>query len=302
MEREEFLSRRKNYICGSDISAICGINPYKSPLSVYLDKLNLVKDDDSISEPARFGTLLEDVVAQEYARRTGNTVSVDTTLFVHPEYSFAAANIDRWVGDKEFILECKTTGYSGKKLLGAEGTDEVVDYWLTQVAWYAGVCDVPKVDIAVLIAGQEFRTYTYHRNREFEAKLFRIAKNFWENHILKQTPPEEMHPSDIPVLFPQDSGEKVLASDEICEKIQCLKELKAKQKELSTTVEKVQMEVQKYMGENAVLTTNRGEILATWRNTKPRRSFDAKALQSENADLYENYIKEVKTPRMFLVK
>ena len=38
MERDEWLKLRKEGIGGSDAGAICGLNPYASPMSVYQDK------------------------------------------------------------------------------------------------------------------------------------------------------------------------------------------------------------------------------------------------------------------------
>ena len=38
MDRQEWLKLRKEGIGGSDAGAICGLNPYASPMSVYQDK------------------------------------------------------------------------------------------------------------------------------------------------------------------------------------------------------------------------------------------------------------------------
>ena len=44
--RQEWLRERKNYLGGSDLGAIAGLNPYRTALDVYLDKTS---DDMSIS-------------------------------------------------------------------------------------------------------------------------------------------------------------------------------------------------------------------------------------------------------------
>ena len=41
MDRQEWLKLRKEGIGGSDAGAICGLNPYASPMSVYQDKTSL---------------------------------------------------------------------------------------------------------------------------------------------------------------------------------------------------------------------------------------------------------------------
>jgi predicted phage-related endonuclease len=95
---------------------------------------------------------------------------------------------------------------------GEEGTDQLPESYLIQSAWYAAVCDVPKVDIAVLIGGQDFRIYTYHRNKEFEDKLIKIACNFWYNHIEKRIPPKCSSLADTFNLFPVGNHKELTAS------------------------------------------------------------------------------------------
>ena len=36
--KQEWLRERKNYLGGTDLSAICSLNPYRTALDVYLDK------------------------------------------------------------------------------------------------------------------------------------------------------------------------------------------------------------------------------------------------------------------------
>ena len=48
--REEFLARRKQGIGGSDIAAVCGLSPWRSPLDVYYDKLNIALAADGVGK------------------------------------------------------------------------------------------------------------------------------------------------------------------------------------------------------------------------------------------------------------
>ncbi len=187
--REEWLKERKTYIGGSDIGAIIDESKWKTSLDVYLDKISDEIDCGDASEAARWGNILEPVVADEYSRQTGFNIELAPNLIRHTRYPHLAANIDRWADDKKHILECKTARFISKEW-GEQYTDTIPVTYLCQVAWYASICDVPKVDIAVLFGGQEFRIYTYMRNIEFEDKLIRIADNFWSNNVLKRIPPE----------------------------------------------------------------------------------------------------------------
>jgi predicted phage-related endonuclease len=53
---------RTGYIGGSDIAAILGLSPYKTPLDVYLEKRGLW-EDGAAGEAARWGTIMEPILA-----------------------------------------------------------------------------------------------------------------------------------------------------------------------------------------------------------------------------------------------
>ena len=75
-KKQEWLMERKNYIGGSDLGAIAGLNPYRTALDVYLDKTS---DDitEETSPAMRWGNFLEDVVAKAYSEDTGYDVEIE---------------------------------------------------------------------------------------------------------------------------------------------------------------------------------------------------------------------------------
>ena len=299
--REEWLRERKTYLGGSDLGAVIGINKYKTALDVYLEKTS-EHFEETNNDATYWGNVLEDVVAQEYSKRVNLPVEVETTLLRHPEHEFLAANIDRWVGNKEYVLECKTAGFMMSKEWGEEGSDSIPESYLVQVAYYAAICDVPKVDIAVLIGGQDFRIYTYQRNKEFEEKLIKIACNFWYNHVEKRIPPKCSNLADTSNLFPHGNHKELIASETIAEKVKELKELKEQESNIQTAIDKLKVEIQEFMQDHDILLDYNGYVVATWKNTAPRSFFDAKRLKEECQDIYLKYVNYAKQARMFLIK
>jgi putative phage-type endonuclease len=283
------------------LGAICGLNPYRTALDVYLDKTS-----DDISEETnaamRWGTLLEDVIAKEYAQVTGYDVEIEPNTIYHPEYSFLAANIDRWADNKRRILECKTASFLKAKEWGDSGTDQIPESYLIQVAYYAAICDVPKVDIAVLIGGQDFRIYTYERNRELEDKLIKIACNFWYNQIEKRIPPKCVNTKDTFNLFPQSNYHEIVAESNILEKWEQLKALRAEESKIADTIEKLKTDIQEFMRDYDVLIDNQGNVIATWKNTAPRSLVNVNKLKEMFKDAYEQCLSVGKQSRMFLIK
>lgn len=301
MNKQEWLRERKNYLGGTDLAAICGLSPYRTALDVYLDKTS---DDiaEDTNSAMRWGTLLEDAVARAYSEDTGYSVSIEPNTIYHPEYKFLGANIDRWVGDKEYILECKTAGFTKAKEWGDLGTDQIPESYLVQVAYYAAICDVPKVDIAVLIGGQDFRIYTYERNKDLEEKLIKIGVNFWHNHIEKRIPPKCVSTRDTFNLFPQSNNKQITAKNDILAKLEELKIAKMSEEQIQKTIEKLKVEIQEFMQDYDVLIDENGNIIATWKNTAPRSLFDLKRFKEEAKEMYLKYASYSKQSRVFLIK
>jgi putative phage-type endonuclease len=299
--REKWLEVRKTYLGGSDLGAIVGVNRDKTALDVYLEKTS-EHFEETNNDATYWGSVLEDVVAQEYSKRVNLPVEVETTLLRHPEHEFLAANIDRWVGNKEYVLECKTAGFMMSKEWGEEGSDSIPESYLVQVAYYAAICDVQKVDIAVLIGGQDFRIYSYVRNKEFEDKLIKIACNFWYNHVEKRIPPKCSSLADTFNLFPVGNHKELTASENITQKIYELKKLKEQESNTQTAIDKLKVEIQEFMQDYDILLDNNGCVVATWKNTAPRSFFDTKRLKQECQDIYLKYVNYTKQSRMFLIK
>jgi len=299
--KQEWLRERKNYLGGSDLGAIAGLNPYRTALDVYLDKTS-----DDIAEETnaamRWGTLLEEAVAEAYSEDTGYFLKIADGPIYHSEYKFLAANIDRWVGDREYVLECKTAGFTKAKEWGESGTDQIPESYLVQVAYYAAICDVPKVDIAVLIGGQDFRIYTYVRNKELEEKLIKIACNFWHNHIEKRIPPKCVNTRDTFNLFPQSNYQEIVAEDNIIQKWEELKAAREEESRIQTNIEKLKVEIQEFMREHEVLRDINGNVIVIWKNTAPKSLVNVNKLKEMFKDAYEQCLNTGKQSRMFLIK
>lgn len=301
LTKEQHLIR-KTGLGGSDISAIIGCNPYSSALDIYIQKTSDELPQDINNDYTYFGNVLEPVVAAEYSKRTGLQVSEEPATLRHPKYDFALANIDRWVGNREFVLECKTTAYLKPEIWGEEGTDQIPDFYLTQIAWYAAVAGVPRVDLAVLAGGNKFRIYTYKRNEEFENHLLKLAEKFWVNCVLaKQAPIYHSTSAAVKDFYKKDNGQEIEADNDIYQRVTLLKEKKQQLKALQEEVDTITKDIQLYMGSNSCLKQH-DVILATWKQSKPRVVIDTKTLKEQEPDLFKKYAKETVPSRSFVIK
>ena len=124
MDRRTWLAARAHgpdgsipiTIGGSDVAAVFGISPWKTPLDLWLEKAGkLIPDESENMWQKEMGHLLEPVVAQMYAFKTGHRVIPDTYLYQHALYPWALANVDYSMEDRDTKdaggLECKSTTY-----------------------------------------------------------------------------------------------------------------------------------------------------------------------------------------------
>ncbi|CAJ3455025.1 GP47 [Burkholderia pseudomallei] len=191
LSREDWLEVRKNGIGGSDAAAAVGLNPYMSPLELWLIKTgrdaNLPRPDpQDTSEPIYWGTLLEPIVAASYTKQTGNKVRRVNAVLQSPTVPFMLANVDREVvGCRDVqLLECKTAGEFGARLW-REGVPEYVQL---QVQHQLAVTGRQAADVAVLICGQKLEVHRVVRDDSLIARLIELEAAFWR-FVETDTPP-----------------------------------------------------------------------------------------------------------------
>ena len=96
-DRAAWLKLRNKGLGGSDAGIIVGVNPWKSPYQLWLEKTGQVEPEDiSEKEAVYWGTQLEDMVAREFMKRTGKKVQRHGML-ESAAYPFLLANVDRLV-------------------------------------------------------------------------------------------------------------------------------------------------------------------------------------------------------------
>lgn len=302
MSREDWLELRRNGIGGSDIAGILGLNKYKSPMGVYLDKVGESPHEDETSEAAYWGNMLEDVVAQEFGTRTGLAVGNDTRMLSHPDHPYLIANLDRVVIGKPEIIECKTSSaYRAKEW---EGEHVPMEY-LIQVMHYLAVTGYERAHIAVLIGGQRFIHKTVERDEELIELMIDAASNFWNNHVLPKVPPpfdgSNASVTLIGAMFPQAENESETELPDEAEKlIKQYHEASDRMDAAKTDKLDAENKLKALIG-NAEIGLGRNHIVE-WKNVKARETVDARQLLIDHPDIVEKYRKVGNPTRRFSIK
>jgi len=186
--------KRNGFIGGSDIAAIVGQSRWSTPLGVWAEKTGKIINRLNIETPeyVELGIELEDFVAEKFAKKANKQIRRDSRDFIHPEFPFLKAHIDRRIVGGEEILECKTcSAWKEKEWLG----DEIPEEYILQVIWYLGIVGlatrkaVSKGYIAVLIGGQKFRYKEIDFDQDLFDKLVTAAVHFWRGFVETNTQP-----------------------------------------------------------------------------------------------------------------
>lgn len=293
--RDEWLELRRQGIGGSDAAAVAGLSQWSSPLSVYADKLGLVpKIEDN--EAMRQGRDLEDYVAQRFCEAAGRKVRRENHILINDDLPFMHANIDRKVVGEQAGLECKTTSVYNKS--DFENGD-IPPYYYVQCQHYMAVTGYKVWYLAVLILNRKFYWFKIERNEDDIKALIEIEKDFWENHVIKQIPPEPMAQDDdtIKVLFPA-VAETYVPLNHISRRLRNLIQKKSQMKALEQEIKAEENLIKMELGE--AVSGSDGEITVTWKERVSNR-FDSKRFKKDHPDLYEKYLKQISS-RTFLIK
>ena len=297
-ERAAWLAERKTGIGGSDVAAIIGVSPYKTAVDVFLDKTGQTPDWEG-NEATYWGNVLEDVVAQEYTKRSGAKVQRLNKMLRHPQHEFALANVDRFVvsdgtrvrlnsaGQVEGasgLLECKTAS-AYKADAWKDGDDDAVPTeYVAQVMWYLGVTGLKWADVACLVGGQRYVCKRIKHDAAVIDALFDRCGAFWRDHILTGKAPEPTTGDDAAKLFGQDDGQLVEADPKTLELIYRARDLKSQIASLELELDGdkkrgvmgITGEIKRRIGAHAGIQIG-GQTLCTWKAAKPSQKIDWQA-------------------------
>lgn len=278
MGRAEWLEERRKGIGGSDVSAILGLNPWKKPIDVFLEKKGLLEDtlDPNRQFLMQLGQDLEPVIARLYERQTQKKLTLPFPVrWVHRTCPVLGATPDRFIEGESVGVELKSESQFSDKF-GDPGTDEVPAHYLLQVAHYMNVLDYDSWDIALLHAGTTFAVYTVKRDKELEAAVTEKLLAWWDKYIVKDTPPEvdgsEGWSKYLKKKFPVNTGAMLKATDEESKMVDLLRMARYAREKYDAHAKEIENRLKYLIGEHEGITGSFGKI--TWKKTKDTESVD----------------------------
>lgn len=293
---EQWLEIRKKSIGGSEAGALIGLSPYASPLTVYLDKKGMSKHKET-NEAMRQGTDFEQYVAERFTEETGKKVKRDNFMYMHDDYDFITANIDRVVVGENAGLECKTMGaFNDYDLEGGE----YPQMYYTQCQHYMMVKGFDKMYLAILVFQRGFYVFEIERDENFIQDLLIAEKTFWEEYIMKDVMPQpdgsEASEKAVREMFPEGNEDKKTKSPDTLVELyiqygERVKMWKDKQTE-------VKNKICMLMGDAVIAESDKYKC--SWKNQSISR-LDTKALKEQMPTIYNKFLKKSES-RVFRVK
>lgn len=298
LSRQKWLQLRKRGIGGSDAGAVCGLNPYGSPMKVFVDKTS-DKVEALNNEAIRMGNDLEQYVAERFMEATGLRVRRSNFLYRSKEWPFMIADVDRLVMGADAGLECKTaSAYSASQW--ADG--KIPLHYIMQCCHYMAVTGKRAWHIACVILGREF----VYRKIEWDdlliEQLIQAEKDFWENHVLTGIPPapdgSESCEKALGEYYRNSKENSVIELAGFDEKLKRREEILDQIGQLQREQKQIEQEVKLYMKENEFAANESYQV--SWSGVESTR-LDAKRLKEERPEIYAAYAKTASS-RRFTIK
>ena len=291
------LEERKKGIGASEAASVLGLNPYRTPLEVWMQKKGLV---ETLETPAmRLGTRLEPVIAEMYQDATGLELIQPFTM-IYPKNPIIYATPDRIIRGKSKGLEIKTANARMAENWGEEGTDEIPQHYLIQCILCMAVTDLPEWDVAALIGGQDFRIYNIQRDIDLENSIIEKLLAWWETYIIGNREPDidssRTCADYLAIKYPRNFKPLKEADADTDQLIQRLTEVRYSLKSFEEQEEAIKNLLKNYIGDAEGVQGQSGKC--TWKKTKDGKSIlwegIAKSLFAISSLTHEEQIQLIK--------
>jgi putative phage-type endonuclease len=326
---EKQLAERQNYIGGSEVGSILGLNPFESPLTVFNKK---IEGGENISNSHTYwGNVLEPTIRNEFDKllRKHSDMWIhdinETKYHKKEAYNFLAANVDGLIctnplSTKKAILEIKTClSTNQRKHWGEENHDliclnnridvnksfglnaehgKIPNSYYCQCAHYMSIYDLPVTYLVVFFGNDmPFKVYKIERDLEFEKEMIESLYDFWHNNVLKGIPPKPKTLDDVIKLYPKAKKDKIIiAENDIIEKSFLYKELKEKEKNAKKEANEIKKDLKFFMKDSEIMLDFSGHKLHSWSRFE-KKKFQLDLLEKEMPEVYRKYLTKVDSER-----
>lgn len=278
MSHEEWLNIRKNSIGGSEIATAIGASRWASQFELWAQKTGRIERVKESTDAMYWGTVLEPIIRDEFAKRTGMTVKTTNYIFASRTHPFMTANLDGFVdlGNGECaVLELKTAGSYAEN----DWQDGLPIEYFLQVQHYMFVTGMQKAYVAALIGGNCFKHIEVQRDDAVIEVMVNLATEFWLNNVKADTPPPvtDKDNSVLSTIYPTSKPINITLPDAFNEVLTAYESAKVAMDEAKAKKEAAEASIKKYMKDNE--TANCGLWKISWKSSS-RKSLSTEKIKA----------------------
>lgn len=296
---------RRSYIGGTDAGVILGINPYRSAVDLWLEKVG--RQAPAANDPAREqillrGKRLEPIIVEmavDKLRARGHHVKLlaKNRRYRDAQHRFLAAEIDfeLEVDGEEINGDAKSVSHFVRDQWGEPDSEDVPIWYAAQ--FMHGLMVHPRQRQRTLVAAlrslDDVDLYWTRRDEVTIAAMRERELRFWRDNVKAKVPPAPTSLDDIRGLFPKSRPAAIEATPEIAAKVAELREIAKQTKDLAERETVLKFQIAQFMGDHALLTQGVRDLISF--EEQPRSSFDLHSFRRKHADWEEMFTRRTTT-------
>ena len=303
-----WLDQRKKGIGGSDVAAIMGLSPWRTPAEVWLEKTSRAEPQDLSDRPhVQRGVDLESYVGTKFkeSHRGFRTKRVNA-ICQSIERPWAQASLDYEVAEPNSqilrnkggkfqqgidwgVLEIKTSRND------ADWKDGIPAYYLTQVMHYLSVTGREFAWVAVQFDSDwlwEYREYRIERDEEDIAAINAAVDTFWHEFVEADVMPVLVgtagEAQGLTQMFATPTVESFTTTDaDTLQLVSDYQDASEREKQAKADKQTASTLLMAKIGEHKQMFTDTAKV--TWSRSEQER-FDTKRFKADHPDLYAQYV------------
>jgi putative phage-type endonuclease len=283
------LIERQKGIGGSEAGTAVGVNPYKSPYILYLEKIGAREPEDISNKPAvKRGVRLEPEIMKWVKEDLDITLRKDNNTHISKEYPYLFCHNDGTVVGSHRIAEIKAPSIHMRDKWGEPGTDSIPPYYLAQgVHALAIQPEMEGVDYFAYF-DPDILHFKLERKKSLIDAYIAKVETFW-NHVLNELPPPPQDENDLIYKYFKKNGKFKSATPDIEKRIANLIKIKAEKKALDAEEKEEKFQIKDYIEHFDGIDSSLGKVTLSRVELK---AFNEKGFIKAHPDLYDHYCTE----------
>lgn len=256
--------------------------------------------DLSQIEAVQMGHVMQPIIGRLAQDRLNMELKDADYPLTHPDHSWLRSHFDFISADGRVLVEAKNYNINARNKFDVDSNRiPPADY--AQILHEATVHRVDRVILAVLFGGQEFQTFDFTFSEEEKENLIKDMAVYW-GHVKADTLPEPQSLEATKLIYPNDNGQSMVASQALETAIQQLKQIKGQIKAYEEQSDILETAIRGTMQNYGDIVSVSGETLVTWRSAKASKRFSSDLFKQSMPEVYEQFVVEMPGSRRFLVK